>query len=423
MEEKAMKQTTDTIRKAAILVSSLEPIWADALLDQMGEEMASRVRRAAMKLGDVSNVEEQRIIQEFLHAGALVPNAEQAGIELDDSLLERMRTTEEPPPSPAPQYVVPGPFDSLRDTDPEVLAGVLAKENPQAIAVVLSHLDSHVASKILEELPDVLQVATLRRLSDLGATSPEIIKEVETHIADLLAECEQTEARRRAGLQTVKNILSKAESKRRTSMLGMLARQDNELAEQLGGDNRCEPKRGASCDRQWALPDPTEDIEDGCEIDVAAAWRARSWSQPSDRPWQTEGSTPTERVSSPIDFAPPAPRPAAEDQCPPESPAELDVVPIAFDQLDALSDSDLAMVFSRVRAPIAAIGLATARPTIQERVNGLLGKSVAAAWQHEVDSMSPLALGDIEYAQRQLGEMAARLVRDGTINMPATKAA
>jgi len=420
-----MKQTADTIRKAAILVSSLDSFSADTLLDQMGEELATCVRRAAMDLGDVSESEEQRTIQEFLHAGALVPDSEQSGIELDDSLLERIRSTEDPPvalPEPAPERFAPGPFDSLRDTEPEILASVLANENPQAIAVVLSHLEPHVASKALEGLPDVLQVATLRRLSDLGSMSPEIVREVESHVGGLLAECKQTAARRAAGVQTVKKILSQAEFDNRSSMLGMLAQQDNDLAVQLGGEKLADAAGKATRDQQWALPDESYETDHECEVDVAAAWRARSWSQQSDAPWRIERSMGDDDAPAPIED-PPAPETIDEHSWSKTCPPEHQVVRIGFDQLDTLSGSDLAMVFSSVEPAIAAIGLATACPAIQERIDQVLGTSTAAVWRREVDSMGPMSLGDIEYAQEQLGQAAVRLARDGKICLPATRVA
>src|SRR4051812_34456966 len=57
---------SSSLRKAAILVSSLDTRSADALLDQMGETQAARVRQAIMQLGEVNSAEQDQIIGQFL---------------------------------------------------------------------------------------------------------------------------------------------------------------------------------------------------------------------------------------------------------------------------------------------------------------------------------------------------------------------
>ena len=56
---------TPTLRKAAILISSLDARTGDALLEQIGEAQSQRVRDAVMELGDVPAEEQERILAEF----------------------------------------------------------------------------------------------------------------------------------------------------------------------------------------------------------------------------------------------------------------------------------------------------------------------------------------------------------------------
>ena len=53
------------IRKAAILVASLDPSAADAILKQLGPEQADLVRRAVLYLDEIDSEERRRIIDEF----------------------------------------------------------------------------------------------------------------------------------------------------------------------------------------------------------------------------------------------------------------------------------------------------------------------------------------------------------------------
>ena len=80
-----MKAANLGLRKAAILVASLDQAAADVILDQLGPEQARQVRRLAVELGDLDQQEQQRVIDEFFRVGPLMPDQCPPGIELDDS--------------------------------------------------------------------------------------------------------------------------------------------------------------------------------------------------------------------------------------------------------------------------------------------------------------------------------------------------
>ena len=72
-----MSVSPETIRKAAILITSLDQETADQLLEQMSPEQAQIVRNAALDLGELSNDESSEVIAEFLQS-----NPSQSGVEL-----------------------------------------------------------------------------------------------------------------------------------------------------------------------------------------------------------------------------------------------------------------------------------------------------------------------------------------------------
>ena len=71
------------VRKAAILVASLERSAADALLDQLEPQQADLVRQAVMALDEIETEERQRVLDEFCRIGPMLPEESPAGIELD----------------------------------------------------------------------------------------------------------------------------------------------------------------------------------------------------------------------------------------------------------------------------------------------------------------------------------------------------
>jgi len=71
------------IRKAAILVASLDEFAADLLLEQLGPERAQLVRQAVTALAEIDAEEQQRVIDEFRRIGPMLPGQCPPGIELD----------------------------------------------------------------------------------------------------------------------------------------------------------------------------------------------------------------------------------------------------------------------------------------------------------------------------------------------------
>src|SRR5580704_1272238 len=83
-----MRNQHQTVRKAAILIASLDRKTADALLAQMPAEQADAVRAAIESLGNVSPREQQATIEEFFRIGPLVPEKSPPGIELDGESID-----------------------------------------------------------------------------------------------------------------------------------------------------------------------------------------------------------------------------------------------------------------------------------------------------------------------------------------------
>jgi len=237
------------IRKAAILVTSLDQATADLVLDQMDAEQARQVREAIMDLGPIDPQEQREIVVEFRRCRAPAPVAPSPreslpGVEVDGELarkfvppsLDRAKKAAtggradpgdgEPPPSGPP-------FRFLREAEADRLARVLATERPQTIALVLSHMVPQHAGNVLARLSAALQVDVIRRLVDLEETDPQILRDVERGLQSRLSEQVRMQRRRVAGLSAVAGILEACDQEVGSEILDNLSRHDRELAERL----------------------------------------------------------------------------------------------------------------------------------------------------------------------------------------------
>ena len=76
----------------------------------------------------------------------------------------------------------PPPVDEMlgpvAQADAEALAMILAREQPQTVALVLGSLEQSRAGMVLKLLPDRFRPQVLRRLATLESVAPEVLREV-----------------------------------------------------------------------------------------------------------------------------------------------------------------------------------------------------------------------------------------------------
>jgi flagellar motor switch protein FliG len=118
------------------------------------------------------------------------------------------------------------------------LARYLEREHPQTIAVVVSHLPPERGADVLASLPASLQAAVARRLVDLEAADPEVVREVERGLQSWLAEQVKSRARRKAGLATLEGILQAADNRTQHELLSNLENYDEQLVRKLSPPRR-----------------------------------------------------------------------------------------------------------------------------------------------------------------------------------------
>jgi len=223
MNDPDKNAANEGIRKAAILVCSLEAADADSILDELGPNQAAQLRGAMVELGQIDPQEQRRVIDEFFRAGATPTPGEPVGIDLEKGT----------PRNPSPPSEGALPFGFLQETEDERLAGVLAGERPQTIALILSHLSPDQAGRVLGQLDPALQADIIHRLVDLEQTDPETLREVEEALQARLSQYPGVRPHRNVGMKAVSGILEAAGDGLGSQILVHLAAHDQVLAEEL----------------------------------------------------------------------------------------------------------------------------------------------------------------------------------------------
>jgi flagellar motor switch protein FliG len=110
----------------------------------------------------------------------------------------------------------------LAEASAECLAVFLSREQPQTIAVLISHLSSRRAAEVLAALPAELQVDVARRVVELDEPDPAVLREIERDLHTWLTQHAAAERRRIAGLTALGNILEAAPAGTRQHILAGL---------------------------------------------------------------------------------------------------------------------------------------------------------------------------------------------------------
>jgi flagellar motor switch protein FliG len=413
--KKTANTSKDTLRKAAILVASLDHRSADALLDQMGPEQAARVRNAVMELGEISLAEQECVIEEFMRGGPAAARNQDTGIELDGALAAKFAMPHAALAAPNDGHVAveeKPPFRFLHEAGAETLANFLLREHPQTVAVVVSHLPADRAAEVLAQLPGTLQAEVLRRLVELEETSPEIIREIEQGLASLLTDQTRVVQRRSAGMAAASAILAAAAIADRKDILANLARRDGNLAAQLGRvadssshDRPIVPHSADIVARSHARQSVGDEQfhprsgERGYENRVTPE-RTRHRDE-------FENDEEIEQADSTLDDA-------SDEQDVEQSP---DIV-VEFDELVEFDNRSLATLLRAADARLTILALTGARRELIDRLLRQLPSREAKSLRRQMEQQGPLRLSDVDQAQQQLARLAGELAARGEIRLP-----
>ncbi|MES1212985.1 MAG: FliG C-terminal domain-containing protein [Singulisphaera sp.] len=233
-----MATPPDILRRAAILVSTLDTESADRLLEQLSPEDAAELRQAILNLDCVDSGEEQAIYSRFLAGDSSQPPAQDTAdfveLCLSPAAVAKAYEPEQLPCDRAKvaATVEPGVsnFAHVLDID---LAEFLVAERPQTIAVVLSRLSQERALVVLAALPEDVHYEVLRRWVELDITDAQLVNDIEHELAARIAAHHGTAGRRAAGLAQVAGIVQSADPSLQQRLLSTLAKLDHPTVKEL----------------------------------------------------------------------------------------------------------------------------------------------------------------------------------------------
>jgi flagellar motor switch protein FliG len=366
VSEQLMMNVDPNLRKAAVLLRSLDADTATVMLGRLSAEEAAKIRAAMRAVGQVESGEQADVMAELRGTRPTKQYASDAGdVEL---ALSSSFSDETYGGRGAFSAVANGAagdskrFEFLENAPTHALVPHLAREHAQTIAVVLSQLPPERAAAVLAALPQKVQAETVERLSTLGETDPECVSALKRELETWAAQRDGLRAGNGRRRDTMAAILAAADAKSRGQILSNMKDHKAALAKQFSP-------------RQMERP-------------VPAATIARS---PVEKAFVAAADAP---IRQPV--AMPAPR------------VEVRLPRISFDDLAEVDSRTLSAVLRQVDANVLALALAGSREELVDRICEQMPKRTAREFRRQLRRLGPTRLSDVEGAQRAVAQIAAR---------------
>ncbi|MCA9247939.1 MAG: flagellar motor switch protein FliG, partial [Planctomycetales bacterium] len=224
----------NSLRKAAILLMSLPEDEAAKLMGLLSPKDVEIVSIELARLGHVLGEEQEAVINEFADANPNGLGGQTGGLGLAKSLVEKALGKNAAGTLHSVQQQIEAlPFGFLRNVDSQNLITFIIDEQPQTIALILSHLTPTLGAEVLAGLPADRQLAVIRRVATMGQTNPEIIREVERGLESRMSSVMSQSFENAGGVPCVAEMLNVSERATERALLENLGDEDPELVEEI----------------------------------------------------------------------------------------------------------------------------------------------------------------------------------------------
>jgi flagellar motor switch protein FliG len=363
---------TERIRRAAILVASLEAPLAEQMLSVLPRQEAAKIEAMVERLGEVDAEEQRDVLEEFRRAGRQKGGA--SAVEFTYSApptAVRATATAE-----APQHGSPAsgePSLPVNEDDARLMAELLGQEHPQTIAAALSRLGREEGAAVFAALPAALQMETLDRLAQIEPGDEGAVEELHAELRQRIERHRARRTRAAAAAEMARQMLDRTAPETRAALLARLQPSAPRLAIDAADADRSQP------------------MAQQARILATAVHRAKS-------------ALPAEPFSAPEPVAPPRERSESI-----ESPTAIaEALEDCSAELESLADDELVEVLRAADERTVQLALAASSERFFRRVAGRFPRRQAARLRSLVRNLAPASVSQMRAAQHELLQLARR---------------
>ncbi len=227
-------ESLSNVKKAAIMLMILGEDATAKIFQEFSDDEINRITRTMATINHIPSEVKSKVLASFIedkneYAGLFVKGSEFVKMALaktdsdrSEHLLDQFISGTESKP-----------LETIALMQPRMVAGLLEKEHPQTIALVLSTQHVQHASEILAWLPEELQSDVVYRIAKIEKVSPEVITGIETALNKELGRNIGREQRQVGGIDKVVELLGNLKNNLDADILESIEETDAEMAEDI----------------------------------------------------------------------------------------------------------------------------------------------------------------------------------------------
>ena len=209
--------------KVAMLINALDEKASQAVLGTLSPSEQEKIRRLMPQVAAIPVEIVDKVAQEFIE--------QTRGGETESGGKGKTRDSGSNAPGRTPGQKALGRLGIAQFMDPDQLFQLLEEEHPQTLALILSHLDSEVASEFLALLPPDQRADVAIRIAKLGKVNPWMLDEIEAYLASSDKQRIPASSQAVGGLTQLAEILKRLDDDMVDTIMAHIESSDDNLAD------------------------------------------------------------------------------------------------------------------------------------------------------------------------------------------------
>jgi len=222
-------------QKAAILLIALGTSKAANVFKHLEDAEVEKIIAALAEIRDIPAPSQEAVLEEAVAGAYRAGFAASGGIDFAKKLVEEALGARKAADIMNRIDMVmakSATFEKFHNVNAAQLASVLAKEQPQTIALVLAHLPPFQAAQIMAGLREETQNEVILRIAKMDKADPEVVAQIEEVLRKEVANYRQN-LRKVGGARAVASILNLSNRTTEKNILEALKEKEWEIAEEV----------------------------------------------------------------------------------------------------------------------------------------------------------------------------------------------
>lgn len=223
-------------QKAALIVIAMGQEAAAKVFKSLREDDIELLTAQVARLGDVPSGTCDTVLEEFDELMMANTYLTEGGLEVARDILHKAlgpeRAMEVLDKIQQTEASI-GAFKKLNDVDEKQLVNLIQGEHPQTISLILGQLKPQQAASVLVALPAEVQPDVVSRMATMGQISPEMLTEIEGVLKQHISVMSRASRNQAGGVQVVAEILNLVDRSSEKNILGVMERENPDLATQI----------------------------------------------------------------------------------------------------------------------------------------------------------------------------------------------